>query len=420
MVITCEKCATRFQLPDDRVPAAGARVRCSRCRHAFFVKPGARAGDPVEAAVSRAVSEHADLPELGAPGAGPVGLRDEDPDESAWKFDNELEAPADEQLAAAREAVDVLLRGGGAPQARDPFDTDPEVEGDLDSLLASAPPETGAIGPMTARDATSDLFGDPAAGLGEPEPGASAGEKPELGRPEDWDLLGGERSPEPAAPAPAPMRVALGRLGEVPAGGARSRAEADSEPSAVVLWLVRGADGAGWVVCALLVAGVLWASLAPRAAPDLASRAVVAGLEATEVEGHWVDNAVVGPIYVISGNLGSAAATPVRPGAQIAIQLLDGGGQSLGQPAAVVGSPLPEAWLRERHPAELRALHEQSSRAWAEATFASRPGSRFHAVLARVPASARRFALVAVPLAPLPELPPEPTAPAPPSPSPET
>jgi hypothetical protein len=150
---------------------------------------------------------------------------------------------------------------------------------------------------------------------------------------------------------------------------------------------------------------------------------VVAGLEATGVEGHWVDNAVVGPIYVISGHLGSASAAPVRPGAQIAVQLLDAAGRSVGQPAAMVGGPLPEAWLRERHPAELRALHERSSRAWAEATFASRPGSRFHAVLARVPAAARRFAFVAVPLEPVPEAPSAPAAPAPdtsPGPSPAT
>jgi predicted Zn finger-like uncharacterized protein len=406
VVITCEKCTTRFQLPDERIPAAGAKVRCSRCRHAFFVKPGAPAGDPVEAAVSRAVSEHAE-PELDAPASGPVGLRDEETDEGAWKFDNELEAPVDEQLEAAREAVDDLLRGSSGVRAPDPFEPDPEVDGDLDALLTSGRAETDTIGPMTARGATDDLFGDPTAGVGEPEPAA---EPAELGQPEDWDLLGGEVAPEPASPAPAPMKVTIGRLGEVAAGAGRLSAESDSESPAVIVWLGRSAEGVGWAACALLVAGVLWASLAPRPAPELVTRAVVAGLEATGVEGHWIDNAVVGPIYVISGNLGSAGTEPVRPGAQIAVQLLDGAGQGVGQPAAMVGSPLPEAWLRERPPSELRALHEQSSRAWADATFTSRPGSRFHAVLARVPAGARRFAFVAVPLAPLP---PEPAAPAP-------
>ena len=39
MVVVCEKCETRFHLSDERVPAKGARVRCSRCKHAFFVTP---------------------------------------------------------------------------------------------------------------------------------------------------------------------------------------------------------------------------------------------------------------------------------------------------------------------------------------------------------------------------------------------
>ena len=39
MIITCEKCSTRFQLDASRVPATGAKVRCSRCRHAFVVRP---------------------------------------------------------------------------------------------------------------------------------------------------------------------------------------------------------------------------------------------------------------------------------------------------------------------------------------------------------------------------------------------
>ena len=45
MIITCEQCSTQFQLDDSRVPAQGVRVRCSRCRHAFFAKPPAPAGE---------------------------------------------------------------------------------------------------------------------------------------------------------------------------------------------------------------------------------------------------------------------------------------------------------------------------------------------------------------------------------------
>ena len=42
MVVSCQKCHTRFQLDEARIPKKGVRVRCSKCKHAFFVgKPGA-------------------------------------------------------------------------------------------------------------------------------------------------------------------------------------------------------------------------------------------------------------------------------------------------------------------------------------------------------------------------------------------
>ncbi|MCH7709638.1 MAG: zinc-ribbon domain-containing protein, partial [Myxococcales bacterium] len=66
MIITCEQCETRFQLDDERVPAKGAKVRCSRCRHAFYVKPTARRGDPVEDAVDQALSRDAEAPPSGS------------------------------------------------------------------------------------------------------------------------------------------------------------------------------------------------------------------------------------------------------------------------------------------------------------------------------------------------------------------
>jgi predicted Zn finger-like uncharacterized protein len=39
MIITCASCLTKFNLDDSRIPAKGAKVRCSRCRHTFYVAP---------------------------------------------------------------------------------------------------------------------------------------------------------------------------------------------------------------------------------------------------------------------------------------------------------------------------------------------------------------------------------------------
>ena len=38
MIVTCQQCATQFYLEDAKVPEAGIRVRCSRCKFAFMVE----------------------------------------------------------------------------------------------------------------------------------------------------------------------------------------------------------------------------------------------------------------------------------------------------------------------------------------------------------------------------------------------
>lgn len=37
MIITCPECSTRFNIAEERIPNAGAKLRCARCRHVFMV-----------------------------------------------------------------------------------------------------------------------------------------------------------------------------------------------------------------------------------------------------------------------------------------------------------------------------------------------------------------------------------------------
>jgi len=39
MIITCASCLTKYRLDDSRIPEKGAKVRCSRCKHVFYVVP---------------------------------------------------------------------------------------------------------------------------------------------------------------------------------------------------------------------------------------------------------------------------------------------------------------------------------------------------------------------------------------------
>lgn len=35
MIVTCPNCQTKYNLPDDKIPAGGAKVKCSKCAHVF-------------------------------------------------------------------------------------------------------------------------------------------------------------------------------------------------------------------------------------------------------------------------------------------------------------------------------------------------------------------------------------------------
>ncbi len=148
MIVTCEGCSTRFQLDDERVPHGGIRVRCSCCKHAFFVKPVQTAGDPVARAVTEAL--HGDENAARHPAretGGGCGAEDDD-----WQFNHEPRADRVGTVSdAAWQAVDESLAAGDAPPASAP-DADPEgflsagtdVDDDIDALLGNSAAVYGA------------------------------------------------------------------------------------------------------------------------------------------------------------------------------------------------------------------------------------------------------------------------------------
>ena len=46
MIVTCPNCQTKYNLPDDKVPAGGAKVKCSKCAHVFKALPPAPEPEP--------------------------------------------------------------------------------------------------------------------------------------------------------------------------------------------------------------------------------------------------------------------------------------------------------------------------------------------------------------------------------------
>jgi predicted Zn finger-like uncharacterized protein len=374
--ITCEQCRTQFQLDDSRIPERGVRVRCSRCKHAFFVKPATEAGDRVENAVEQALAEDEEQQAGSIQELGPAAaLRGEGEEESDWEFNDGSPDPQPD-LAAAREVVDDLL--GPVDQAPSeegddqPLGTDLDVEDDIDSLLEA----TGCSADLEAL-----------------EPAAEE----DLGSPEGWDFFSEEADLEqtpmgqiPVAPQPTLERPPI---------------DVDAEPSKTghrLRWL---AHAAGWLGVALLLLGGLHGGIVAQPAGPLAMRTsqAAAGFEATAVEGRWLDNAAAGPIYVISGELLRVGSRPAAPGAWLAVRLFDEKGVLLAEEAAAAGPAPPEARLREEDPRELRAALVQGSLALAGAPPVPGDAWQFHAVLSDLPEAASHFDLTAIPLeAPLP------------------
>ena len=348
MIVTCERCDTEFQLDDGRVPMSGARVRCSRCKHAFFVLPPAATRDQaIEQAASAAladdpapdVTEDLTDPSDDAP-EPPISAHAQGEDsESDWQFNAELPAdPGDSSpdlhvsgTAPAEDTDDAL----GEPES----DADSEESLELDSDREE-PPTRAAV-----RDVWSTSASVPA-----PAPAPAREASQDLDSPIDWDFFdkpaGRAASTAAAAAAAAPQR-ARGPVLDI---------ALDDEPEserlrAVPLLVRRAVDVAGWMAVAALCAVALVRGLAPPAPVATAWPAPAPGIALEDVRGRWLDNASLGRLYVVSGRVlnrtSDLAAMP-----RLALELRDASGRALGAPIPLRGAGPPEL-LREADAAAL-------------------------------------------------------------------
>jgi len=65
MIITCASCLTKFNLDDSRISAEGVKVRCSRCKHVFFVVPPPETKEEIIENFESFAKFHEDLMEPG-------------------------------------------------------------------------------------------------------------------------------------------------------------------------------------------------------------------------------------------------------------------------------------------------------------------------------------------------------------------
>ncbi|MBJ22024.1 MAG: hypothetical protein CL933_21660, partial [Deltaproteobacteria bacterium] len=255
LIVTCEECSTSFQLDEARIPVSGAQVRCSRCKHAFFLpNPSAGRPDTVHSIAAQAASAPDDpvptaTQDLGAttldgPLADPGSEFEAEIEEEDWQFSEEIRIEGDEDL---EEAIDEELSAdlGAAMDGESAFGESEDFGSELDesALHAEATDsriETSALGEPgetrsgaggvsgmeldsaskePLRDESSfgtvddfsaliedeepaapvDLAGEIAAELAQEEAAdlrmgtdPESGPADDLGDPESWDLVGGD------------------------------------------------------------------------------------------------------------------------------------------------------------------------------------------------------------------------------------
>ncbi len=358
MIVDCARCRTRFHLDDARVPAGGVQVRCSRCKHAFVLKP----------------------PEPARPDE-PTQLKEPPP--PAEPATREPEPAAE---AAAPPGAELFDFGGGAnPDENGSEDeSDWEFNTDFPDEDESAPPALEA--PSAAPPATED------------EESLSLDD---VGSPEEWDLLGEDSVPVPGEPdeqAP-PAASAPGALSvedavtsaprphrEPPPPGPRPRAASPGRP-------VRGLSLPGWVATAflLLVAGHGGLRISAQPVGVVAPDTTVTGLRVEDLRGRRVENAYGPMLYVVSGRLTNPGQEARSPGALVVVELAGANGRPIPGHRAAAGGALASDVLREAEPTRLRAQQERSGQRLAGLSIPPGESIRFDAVFEALPATAAQL-----------------------------
>jgi predicted Zn finger-like uncharacterized protein len=388
VIIACEKCSTRFQLDESRVPPTGAKVRCSRCRHAFVVRPAqVEAGSDADAAqrLARDAVRRTARPRTRASEERTQALGPQVPGDRAQRAERAAQEPA-------------TLGGDGDEESDWQFAEDPEPsasESDDRVVRAHRPEPPAGAEP----DPVGELFATPAAEA------APAETLSELGSPEDWNLLaGGEASPgaetsaePPPSPRPRTRRAERAAVRPTIAPVEAVPFEAGETRGAQAL------RAAAWLgVAALALAAsrsALWLPAAQIGTAASGAPVELAGLELEDVSGGWIENAVGGSVLVVRARLRNPGPEPRLPSGAVRVRLVDAAGAPLADVALAGRAPQDEARLRGAAPESLAADQEAAAHALAQTPIPPGEALEVAALFPATPVEAHgfRFELGAAP-----------------------
>ncbi len=94
MIVQCPNCQSKYNLPDNRIPAGGSKVRCTQCSHVFKVSPPV--DDDLDALLNAGAEEAADDGGFGGRGAagGASRASGAPADDDEFGFGGEDDAPS--------------------------------------------------------------------------------------------------------------------------------------------------------------------------------------------------------------------------------------------------------------------------------------------------------------------------------------
>jgi predicted Zn finger-like uncharacterized protein len=455
LIVTCHACDTSFQLDASRVPVQGIRVRCSRCKEAFFLEHPATSGTQAihevaeQAAEAEAVpppDSTQDLPpsdvvdDIGdAIDVADVAIDNEIDDEADWEFNHD---PAPEQSSTPPLEEEPLadaapIGGSGLELAADP-EPEPEALAPVaaadDAGLTSAEPDGNDESAFGSVDDFSSLMEeDPDQQLdesialeddsslldgidvaeGEAGQNAESGEGEELGEPENWDFfsdqsLEGDGS---AAARPAPAGAAIGRVALQPAGSLSDGSFGSSDvvddeygegaaaPNKLMEIARVAGHAVGWALTLGLFAVGVLSGLWPTVQSAVESPQLIElpNVRAESVRGSWVPTARAGTLLEVTGVLRNRTRNPVALDEVFQIALLTADGSRLDVSPAPVGTVLPESQLRELPRNELWSVQSGAAYELSRTQLGAGAEVPFQALFADVPAEATRFAMEAAP-----------------------
>lgn len=415
MIVTCPNCETKYNLPEDRIPAGGTKVKCSRCSHIFKAEPPA---SMPEEEVENLLDQE---PETGAGSAAP------DTDDEFDKAFNEVagqgEAPADEpagQESPAQEAAaetEEPAEHGGDVFADDDTPADDDFDSLFDEPVGNADevssedftPEAdeqpaeepeAAAAPSEPEDDLSDLFGDdepeeadaPAPGGAqappedddyadlfgddddEPEAAPESSEAPSEGddlegglfdeEPEEGDLFEQDEDEtdepvEKASEGPFETDFDLDEGGSEPQTGGKGKWVA-----MIVIFLIAAGIAAGWYFKAWKFFGIDPAALLSdvpvigsmfdegEAEAPLSPEEKIKNIELKNVRQYYVQNEKAGLVFVVQGEAVNAFDTP-RERIEVEVFLYDANGNVLTSQRVMGGNTLSMFQLRVQSKQEI-------------------------------------------------------------------